>query len=156
MAVLKLYNTLSRQKEEFKPQHPSKLWFQKPSVSLYTCGPTVYDYPHLGNLRTYLFEDILKRTLITNGYDVKHIMNITDVGHLTNDSDDGEDKMEKGATKAGKTIQELAEFYTKIFKENLKDLNIVKPDKWTPATKYIKEQIDLIKRIEAKGFTYKT
>lgn len=156
MAVLKLYNTLSRQKEEFMPQHPSKLWFQKPSVSLYTCGPTVYDYPHLGNLRTYLFEDILKRTLLANGYDVKHIMNITDVGHLTNDSDEGEEKMEKGAAKSGKTVQELADFYTKIFKDNLKDLNILRPDKWTPATKYIKEQIELIKRLATKGFTYES
>lgn len=151
-----LYNTLTRQKEEFKPQHPSKLWFQKASVSLYTCGPTVYDYPHLGNLRAYVFEDILKRVLIVNGYTVKHVMNITDVGHLTSDADEGEDKMEKGAKRSGKSIQELADYYTKIFKENLKDLNILKPDKWTPATKYIKEQIELVKRLETKGFTYET
>lgn len=156
MAVLKLYNTISRQKEEFTPQHPSKLWFQKPSVSLYTCGPTVYDYPHLGNLRTYIFEDVLKRTLMANSFDVKHVMNITDVGHLTSDSDEGEDKMEKSAAKTGQSVQELAEFYTKIFKDNLKELNIIKPDKWTPATKYIKEQIELIKRLESKGFTYET
>ncbi|HCU48092.1 TPA: cysteine--tRNA ligase [Patescibacteria group bacterium] len=156
MASLRLYNTWSRTKEEFKPQHPSKLWFQKPSVSLYTCGPTVYDYPHLGNLRTYLFEDILKRTLLANGYDVKHVMNITDVGHLTSDADEGEDKMEKGARAAGKSVTDLALFYTKIFKDNLKELNILKPDKWTPATKYIKEQIELIKRLVTKGYTYET
>ena len=153
---LYLFNTISRQKEEFTPQHPSKLWFQKPSVSLYTCGPTVYDYPHIGNLRTYIFEDILKRTLMANNFDVKHVMNITDVGHLTSDGDVGEDKMEKGAAKSGKTIQELSDFYTKIFKDNVKELNILKPDKWTPATKYIKEQIELIKRLEANGFTYET
>ncbi|MFA4937352.1 MAG: cysteine--tRNA ligase [Patescibacteria group bacterium] len=153
---LYLYNTLTRQKEEFKPQHPSRLWFQKPSVSLYTCGLTVYDYPHLGNLRTYIFEDVLKRTLVFNGFSVKHIMNITDVGHLTSDADEGDDKMEKGAQRSGKTVQELAEYYTKIFKENLKDLNILKPDTWTPATKYIKEQVELVKRLETKGFTYET
>ncbi len=154
--ALMLYNTLSRQKEEFKPQHPSRFWFQKPSVSLYTCGPTVYDYPHLGNMRTYIFEDVLKRTLTINGYNVKHVMNITDVGHLTSDSDEGEDKMDKASVKFGKTPSEVAKFFTKIFKENLNDLNIIKPDKWTPASKYIKEQIELIKRLETKGFTYET
>ncbi len=154
--ALVLYNTMSRQKEEFKPQHPSKLWFQKPNVSLYTCGPTVYDYPHLGNLRAYIFEDVLKRILLANGYNIKHVMNITDVGHLTSDADEGEDKMDTAATKLGKKPSDIAKFFTKIFQQNLSDLNILKPDKWTAASKYIKEQIELVKRLQSKGFTYET
>lgn len=113
--MLKIYNTLSRKKETFKALKNKK-------VGLYTCGPTVYLFAHIGNLRTYLFEDILKRTLQYNNYKVKHIMNITDVGHLTSDADTGEDKMEKGAKRERKTVWEVAQFYTKVFKKDLKKL----------------------------------
>ncbi|MDD5072052.1 MAG: cysteine--tRNA ligase [Patescibacteria group bacterium] len=144
-----LYNTLSRKKEEFKP-------IRQGEVGLYTCGPTVYNFAHIGNLRTYLFEDILKRVLLYNGYKVKHIMNITDVGHLTGDRDMGEDKLEKSAAKEGKNAWEIAEFYTKAFKEDLTKLNIIQDDiKWLKATETIKEQIELIKKLEKKGYTYK-
>lgn len=148
MKTLYLYNTLSRKKEEFKP-------IKKCEVGLYTCGPTVYNYAHIGNLRTYIFEDILKRVLKYNGYDVKHIMNITDVGHLTGDMDMGEDKMEKGAKREGKSAWEVAKFYEKAFIDDLKKLNIEMPDKWTRATEYINEQIDLIEILEKKGYVYK-
>lgn len=147
--MLSLFNTLSKKKEAFKP-------LKGREVSLYTCGPTVYHYSHIGNMRTFLFEDILKRTLMANGFTVKHVMNITDVGHLTSDADMGEDKMEKGARREGKTAQEIAAFYTLAFKENLKELNIIEPDIWCKATDHIKEQVDWIKKLEQKGFTYKT
>ncbi len=146
--MIKLYNTLSRKKEEFKP-------IIEGEVGLYTCGPTVYDYAHIGNLRTYIFEDILKRVLKYNGYKVKHIMNITDVGHLTGDMDMGEDKLEKGAKREGKTAWDIAKFYEEAFISDLEKLNIEMPDKWTHATKYIKEQIELIEVLEKKDFTYK-
>jgi len=146
--MLKLYNSLTRKKEIFKPLKDKK-------VGLYTCGPTVYWYAHIGNLRTYIFEDILKRVLIYNGYKVKHIMNITDVGHLTSDADTGEDKVEKGAKREKKTVWEIADFYTRAFKRDIKLLNIIPPTKWIRATKTIKEQIELIKVLEKKGFTYK-
>lgn len=149
MKKLFLYNTLSREKEEFKPIKSGK-------VGLYTCGPTVYNFAHIGNLRTYLFEDILKRVLRYNGYQVKHVMNITDVGHLTGDRDMGEDKLEKGARREGKTAWEIAEFYTKAFQADLKKLNIVEPNIWCKATDYVAEQIDLIKILEEKGYTYAT
>ena len=148
MNKIYLYNTLSRKKEEFKP-------IKKNKIGLYTCGPTVYDYAHIGNLRSYLFEDILKRVLIYNGYKVKHIMNITDVGHLTGDGDMGEDKLEKGAKREGKTAWEIAEFYTKAFKKDLEKLNIILPNIYCKATDYIVEQIELIKILEKKGYTYK-
>ena len=148
MNQLFLYNTLTRKKEEFKP-------IKKGKVGLYTCGPTVYNYAHLGNLRSYLFEDILKRVLVYNGYKVKHIMNITDVGHLTGDRDMGEDKLEIGAKREGKTAWQIAEFYTQAFKDDIKKLNILEPDVWCKATEHIKEQINLIKVLEKKGYTYK-
>ena len=164
-----LYNTLTRKKEEFKPiktsPHPVRLSAHdeaSPSkgegglVGLYTCGPTVYNYAHIGNLRAYIFEDILKRALLYNGYKVKHVMNITDVGHLTGDRDMGEDKVEEEAKKEKKTAWEIAEFYTKAFKEDLKKLNILEPDIWCRATDNIQEQIDLIKKLEEKSYTYKT
>jgi len=146
--MLTLYNTLSRSKEVFKP-------VRKKGVGLYTCGPTVYLYAHLGNLRTYLFEDILKRVLEYDGYKVKHVMNITDVGHLTSDADTGEDKMEKGAKREKKTVWEIAEFYAKAFKKDLELLSIKEPDIWVKATDTIEDQINLIKVLEKKGFTYK-
>lgn len=147
--TLKLFNTLSRSKEKFVPLH-------KNNVGLYTCGPTVYGPPHIGNMRTYIFEDILKRTLLANGYKVKHIMNITDVGHLTSDADEGEDKMEKGARREGKSVWEIADEYTKMFQRNLQELNILEPDIWCKATDHIKEQIELIQKLEGSGYTYQT
>ncbi|MCK5416128.1 cysteine--tRNA ligase [Candidatus Parcubacteria bacterium] len=145
---MKLYNTLTRKKEEFKS-------IKNKEVGLYTCGPTVYNYAHLGNLRTYIFEDILKRVLEYNNYKVCHVMNITDVGHLTSDEDEGEDKMEKGASREGKTAQEIAEFFTDAFKLDMKYLNIKEPTIWAKVTDNIPEQIDLIKVLEEKGVTYK-
>ncbi|MBT3689816.1 cysteine--tRNA ligase [bacterium] len=148
MNKIYLYNTLTRKKEIFKPIRGNK-------VGLYTCGPTVYNYAHIGNLRTYVFEDVLRRVLEFNKYRVKHIMNITDVGHLTSDGDTGEDKIEKGAEREGKTVWQIAEYYTDAFKEHLNALNILMPDKWVKATDYIKLQIKLIKKLEKKGLTYK-
>ncbi len=144
-----LYNTLSRKKELFKP-------IKSGYVGMYTCGPTVYNFPHLGNMRTYIFEDVLKRVFEYNGYKVNHIMNITDVGHLTNDRDMGEDKIEKEAKKEGKTAWQIADFYTNVFKDDLKRLNIINPKIFCKATDNIKEQLDLISKLEKKGFTYKT
>ena len=146
---LVIFNTLSREKEVFKPIDPKE-------VGLYTCGPTVYNFAHLGNMRTYIFEDILKRVLFYNDYKVKHVMNITDVGHLTGDRDMGEDKIEKESQKENKTAWEIAEFYTKSFKDDLKNLNIIYPDIFCRATDNIKEQIEMIEVLEKKGFTYKT
>ena len=146
---LYLYNTLTRQKEEFVPIRPGE-------VGLYTCGPTVYNFAHIGNLRTYIFEDVLKRVLAFNGYTVRHVMNITDVGHLTGDRDMGEDKMEKGAQREGRTAWDIAEFYTRAFKQDIARLNILEPSIWCKATDSIPEQIDLIRILEQKGFTYKT
>ena len=147
--MLTLYNTLTKKKEIFKPLKGKKVGF-------YTCGPTVYSYAHIGNLRTYIFEDILKRTLLYNGFQVNHLMNITDVGHLTSDADTGEDKIEKTAKKLKKSAFEIAAFYTKAFFEDCKKLNILPPNTIAPATDYIKENISLIQVLEKKGFTYKT
>ena len=144
-----LYNTLTRQKDEFQP-------LKKGKVGLYTCGPTVYDYAHIGNLRTYVFEDILRRVLEYNGYQVKHVMNITDVGHLTSDADSGEDKLEKGSKREGQPIWKIIDFYTYAFKDDTGELNILEPKIWCKATDYIKEQIKLVKKLEKKGLTYKT
>lgn len=146
---MKIYNTLFRKKQIFKPLNDKKVGF-------YTCGPTVYWFAHIGNLRTYIFEDIFKRALKYNNYKVRHIMNITDVGHLTSDADTGEDKMEKRALTEKKSVAQIAEFYTKAFKKDLKFLNILPPDLWIKATDVIKEQIDLIKILEKKGYAYRT
>lgn len=148
MNKLYLYNTLTREKEEFKA-------IKNNEVGLYTCGPTVYNYAHIGNLRAYVFEDILKRVLIYNGYNVKHVMNITDVGHLTGDMDMGEDKLEVGAKREGKSAWDIAKFYEKAFKNDIAELNIIEPNIWCRATDNIPEQIDLIKKLEEKGYTYK-
>ncbi|MEA3344451.1 MAG: cysteine--tRNA ligase, partial [Patescibacteria group bacterium] len=145
--MLKLFNTLSRKKEIFKPLKNKK-------VGLYTCGPTVYWFAHIGNLRTYLFEDILKRTLEYNKFKVKHIMNITDVGHLTSDADTGEDKIEKGAKREKKSAEEIVDYYTKAFEKDIERLEIKTPDLLPKATDHIKEQINLIKVLEKKGFVY--
>ncbi|HOI59900.1 MAG TPA: cysteine--tRNA ligase [Candidatus Pacearchaeota archaeon] len=146
--MIKLYNTLTRKLEEFKP-------INEKEIGLYTCGPTVYWFAHIGNLRTYIFEDILKRVLEYNGYRVNHIMNITDVGHLTSDEDIGEDKLEKSAEKEKKTVLDIAEFYTNHFKKDIEKLNIEFPTQFVKATETIKEQIELIKLLEQKGFTYR-
>ena len=146
---LYLYNTLHKRKEQFTPLNP-------PEVGFYSCGPTVYDYAHIGNLRSFLFADLLRRVLLYNGYEVNHVMNITDVGHLTDDADQGEDKMEKGAAREGKTAWEIAEYYTKIFEEDAAKLNILQHTVSPKATDHISEQIDLVKTLEEKGFTYTT
>lgn len=146
---MQLYNTRTRTKEPFHPLHSTQ-------VGVYTCGPTVYDYAHIGNLRTYIFEDILMRTLKHNGYTVNHVMNITDVGHLTDDADQGEDKMEKGSRREGKTAWEIAEFYTQAFLEDVEALNILPPDTMCKATDHIQEQINQIQTLADKGFTYET
>lgn len=147
--MLNLYNTLTRTTEPFVPREPS-------SVGLYTCGPTVYHYAHIGNLRTYVFEDILRRTLEKAGYPVKHVMNITDVGHLTDDADSGEDKMEKGARREGKTAWEIAAFYTEAFFADTKQLNILPAHIICKATDHIPEQIAQVQALTDKGFTYET
>jgi len=147
--ALKLYDTYTRALRDFEPLDPA-------AVRMYTCGPTVYNYAHIGNLRTYIFEDILRRALEFNGYAVKHVMNITDVGHLTSDADTGEDKMEKGAARTGKTAWEIAEIYAHAFKEDLQRLNILDPSIWCKATDHIAEQIAFICCIEDKGFCYRT
>ena len=147
--TLKLYDTYERKLREFVPLEPGR-------VGLYTCGPTVYDYAHIGNLRTYIFEDFLRRVLEFNGYVVNQVMNITDVGHLVSDSDTGEDKMEKGSRRTGKTAEEIAEQYTQAFRNDLARLNIIDPTIWCRATDHIQEQIDFVSCIEKKGYTYQT
>jgi len=146
---MKLYNTLSRRIEEFVPINP-------PKVGMYICGPTVYDYAHIGHSRTYINSDVLIRVLRWLGFKVKSVMNITDVGHLTSNADEGEDKMEKKAKTERKNILEIAKFYTDDFWQMEQQLNIIRPDIITPATQYIEAMIELIKKLEKKGFTYKT
>lgn len=144
---MKLYNTLTRQKEEFLPEKPDQ-------VGLYCCGPTVYNYAHIGNLRTYVFQDLLRRVLEFNGYVVNHVMNITDVGHLTSDADEGEDKMKKGAEREKKTVWEIAEYYTQAFLEDMDRLNMLKPTTKPKATDHIDTMIGQIQKLEANGYTY--
>ncbi len=144
---LRLYNTMGRKMEEFKPITPGHVGF-------YGCGPTVYNYAHIGNLRAYVFLDILDKTLQLLGYDIKHVMNITDVGHLTGDGDDGEDKMKKTAEERHQSVLEVAKFYTDAFMADIDALNIRHPDVICKATEHIQEMIDLIKQIEANGHTY--
>jgi len=141
------YNTLTRSKDPFKPIDP-------PRAGMYTCGPTVYNYLHIGNYRTYVFEDLLRRTLEYLGFDVRHVMNITDVGHLTSQADEGEDKVELEAAKEGKTAWQIAEFYTATFLEDSKKLNLLAPHVLCRATDHIVEQIGLVGRLEAKDMTY--
>ena len=147
--MFKIYNTLSKRIEEFLPLNP-------PTVTLYTCGPTVYDYTHIGNLRTYVGNDILKRSLETNGYEVKHVMNITDVGHLVSDEDVGEDKIEKGARESGRSVWEVANFFEDHFWKSTKSLNIKRANIVAKATDHIEEQIKLIHKLEKNGFIYIT
>lgn len=147
--MLKLYNTLFRKIEEFTPLNP-------PKVGIYTCGPTVYDYTHIGHLRKYVGDDILRRVLEANGYETKHVMNITDVGHLVSDEDSGEDKMEKGARESGRTVWEVAKFYEDYFWNSLGKVNIQRPNIVAKATQHINEQIKLIQKLEKNGFIYIT
>jgi cysteinyl-tRNA synthetase len=146
MRDLFLYNTASRTKERFAPIGDV--------VGMYCCGPTVYNYAHIGNLRAYIFEDVLRRTLLGCGYRIKHVMNITDVGHLTSDADEGEDRMVKGARREGKSVWDIARYYEEAFFRDAAALNIQRPDVVCRATEYVAEMIELIKRIEANGFTY--
>ena len=142
--MIKLYNTLTRKKEVFKPLH-------RGMVGLYTCGPTVYNYAHIGNLRTYIFEDILRRTLEYSGYKVRHVMNVTDVGHLTSDADLGEDKLDREAEKEGRSVWDIAKFYTRAFFDDLERLQIKKAPEVVPATGAIPEQVALIERLFKRG-----
>lgn len=144
---MKLYNSLSHEKEEFVPHTPGK-------VSMYTCGPTVYNFAHIGNLRTYIMEDVLDRYLRYSGYEVKRVMNITDVGHLTGDSDGGEDKMLSGAKREHKSVMEIAKFYTDAFFSDCKRLNIRRPDVVEPATACIGQFIKVIKKLMETGYAY--
>lgn len=145
---MKLYNTPAKQVEDIVPQNA-------PEVTVYSCGPTVYDYAHIGHWFTYVRTDILIRTLKASGFTPNWVMNITDVGHLVSDADEGEDKLEKGAKREGKTAWEIADFYTKDFLEGMQLLNISQPTQLVKATDNIAEQIDLIKVLELKGYTYK-
>lgn len=146
---LRLYNSLGREKQIFTPRAPEQ-------VGLYTCGPTVYSDAHIGNLRTYVFEDILRRVLVLNGYNVNHVMNVTDVGHLTGDSDSGQDKMELSAKNEQISAWDIAARYADRFFSDLKELHILPASSILYATKTIEWQIDLIKKLENNGFTYRT
>ena len=139
-----LYNSLTHRKEPFVPRFGNK-------VSMYTCGPTVYHFAHIGNLRTYIMEDMLEKALRYEGYDVKRVMNITDVGHLSSDADTGEDKMLKGARREHKTVMEIAKFYTDAFFSDCQKLNIKRPDVVEPATNCIPDYIDMITVLLEKG-----
>jgi cysteinyl-tRNA synthetase len=148
MPALRLYNTLGRELQEFIPIEPGK-------VGMYGCGPTVYNYAHIGNLRAYVFDDTVVRSLRFLGYEVRHVMNITDVGHLTgDDAETGEDKMVKSAQERGKTVLEVAAFYTEAFFKDSDRLNILRPTIVCKATEHIDDMIALIRRIEARGYTY--
>jgi len=146
---INFYNTLTKKKEEFKPINEGK-------VCMYSCGPTVYYYPHIGNLRAYLFMDSLRRTLKYNGYELKHVMNITDVGHLVSDGDEGEDKMMKAARRENKDPFEIADFYTNIFLQDLSKLNVDLPEIIARATQHIGCMEEYVKQIIANGYTYET
>jgi len=144
---MKLYNTATRNREDFVPNHPD-------IVKMYTCGPTVYHFAHIGNLRSYLMEDVLEKYLRYIGYNVKRVMNITDVGHLTSDADEGEDKMLKGARRENKTVMEIAQFYTDAFFSDCEKLNIKRPDVVEPATNLIDNYIHIIETLIEKGYGY--
>jgi cysteinyl-tRNA synthetase len=144
-----LYNSLTKKKETLIPIHP-------PDVGLYTCGPTVYGFPHIGNFRTYILSDLLRRTLELDRYQVQHEMNITDVGHLTDDADQGEDKMIVAMRREGKGVKEIADFYFQAFQTDAKRLNILPPHRYTKATEHIPEQMTMIEQLKKNGFTYQT
>ncbi|WGS53394.1 cysteine--tRNA ligase [Paraburkholderia sp. D15] len=146
---LALYDAWSRTLRPFTPLQPDH-------VGMYCCGPTVYDHAHLGNLRTYVFEDVLRRALAANGYTVRHVVNITDVGHLVSDADEGEDKMEKGSRRTGESAWAIAERYTAAFQQDWRALNLLEPTVWCRATDHIAQQIDFIAELERNGYTYRT
>ncbi len=146
---MKVYNTLTRQKEEFRPIDDNE-------VKIYSCGPTVYDYAHIGNFRTYVFMDILRRALQYEGYKLKHVMNITDVGHLVSDADEGEDKVLKKAREQQKTPWEIAEYYTNVFFNDINNLNIQRPEIICKATDHIKDMIEFVQKLIEKGYGYET
>lgn len=143
---MKLYNTLTRKKDDFIPSSDT--------VKMYSCGPTVYNYAHIGNLRTYIFMDLLRRALKLNGYKIMGVMNITDVGHLMSDADEGEDKMVKASVEQKKSPAEIAEYYTKVFFEDLEKLNIEKTELTPKATDHIEEMIEFVKALLKKGYAY--
>jgi len=147
--TVKLYNTLTKKKEDFVPLNGNE-------VKIYSCGPTVYSYAHIGNFRAYIFVDNLRRILEYNGYKLKHVMNITDVGHLESDGDNGEDKMEKAAKKENKSPYEIAKFYTDKFIEDMKKLNIEMPEIIAKATEHISDMLELAKEIVKNGYGYET
>lgn len=144
---MKIYNTLNKRIEEFIPHNDG-------IVKMYTCGPTVYHYAHIGNLRTYIFEDILEKALEYLGYDVERVMNITDVGHMTSDADTGDDKMEKGAIREGKSVYEIADFYTNAFFEDIEKLNIKKPAIVERASAHVNKYIEIIEKLLNDGYAY--
>lgn len=146
---MKIYNSLTKKVEEFQPRNDSE-------VGMYACGMTVYDYAHIGHGRKYINDDILRRVLVLNGYGVTHIQNVTDVGHLVSDADEGEDKLEKGARKTGKTVWEVAKFYTDHFYSSMDKLNILRPAKIVRATEHIDDQINLIEKLFKNGYAYDT
>lgn len=148
MAELKLYNTATRKVEKFKPLGEV--------VKIYTCGPTVYNYPHIGNFAAYTYWDLLVRTLKADGYKVKRVLNLTDVGHLTSDGDEGEDKMEKSAAREGKTVQEIADYYTRIYLENYAQMEFLPPEVLARATDYIEADEREVNAMSERGFTYET
>lgn len=149
MSKLRLHNTLTRKLETFEP-------FDANSVKIYTCGPTVYSQPHVGNFAAYVYWDLLIRTLEANDYQVRRVINLTDVGHLVSDGDDGEDKLEKGARQSGKTVWEVAEHYIDAFKKDFHRLNLLEPAAWARATDYIEEDISIVDMLTEKGYTYET
>ncbi len=149
--MLKLYNTLTRKKEDFKPIND-----KEKIVKIYTCGPTVYNYAHIGNMRAYIFMDNLRKVLKYNGYNLEHIMNITDVGHLTSDADEGEDKMAKASRIQNKSVYEIAKMYTEAFLNDIDSLNIQKPEHIVKATDHIKEMEEYVKEIIDNGYGYET
>ena len=146
---LRLYNTLTRRKDDFEPIEPGK-------VRMYTCGPTVYNYAHIGNLRSYIFADILRRTLEYAGYEVKQVMNVTDVGHLTSDSDTGEDKMEREARESGRDIWEIARYFEDVFFDDIAKLNIEPPVIKCRATEHVPEMVALVEKLIERGHAYQT
>ncbi|MFP4567344.1 MAG: cysteine--tRNA ligase [Candidatus Woesearchaeota archaeon] len=145
--AIKIYNTLTKTKEEFKP-------IEREKVKIYTCGPTVYNYAHIGNLRAYVFADLLRRMFELNNFEVVHAINITDVGHLTSDADEGEDKLVKGAAREKKTVWEIAKYYEEAFFHDLNEMNIKRPTIAPRATDHIQDMIELIQKIEKNGYTY--
>ncbi|MFK7895865.1 MAG: cysteine--tRNA ligase [Myxococcota bacterium] len=149
MRPIEFYDTRNRSQRPFEPQTPGK-------VGMYSCGPTVYGPPHIGNLRSRLFSDLLKRFLLSEGFEVKHVINITDVGHLVSDADDGEDKVEAAARKAGQTAEEIAEHFTQIWRDDGAAVNCLPPEENPKATAHIPEQIDLAEKLEAGGYLYTT